>query len=254
MACKAFRWKFAALLLDNGADLHHGKNASEAMHYAVYDCCDHMVALLLSRGVEPSRGYLHDAIRNFKFPILKHMVAYGADLASPRGHSGTTPANLAARNNTRHPTLSLLAANGAELERKDNEGMNALLWAVQNRMAASVLLLTKYNVDVIRRFPTDRGDASDDSQVVWHPLIHPPTSPFDHIATLPAHFTLRARPSKDLFAGANTPACSPRSHPRSLLNHTDTLLTCLFSALRSLRRCWGQPNSCARYRSTIVSS
>ncbi|KAK3060234.1 hypothetical protein LTS18_009009 [Coniosporium uncinatum] len=103
-------------------------------------------------------------MRNFKFPILKRMVTYGADLTSPRGYSGTTPANLAAQDNTRHPNLSLLAANGAELERVDNEGMNALLWAVQNGIAASVLPLTKYNVDVDRRFPTIRGDASDDSQ------------------------------------------------------------------------------------------
>jgi uncharacterized protein len=126
--------KVAAVLLDNpatkvGAEDRAGENA--LMLAALNGDID-LVKLLITKGAEVNKkGWspLHYAAANGNDDIVKLLLGYSAfvDAQSP---NGTTPLMMAARGD-HITTLKLLLDGGADINAKNQIGMNALDFAKQ---------------------------------------------------------------------------------------------------------------------------
>jgi len=137
--------KVAAVLLDNPKTKIEAEDRSgeNALMLAALNSDTDLVKLLITKGAEVNKkGWtaLHYAAANGNDDIAKLLLGYSAyvDAQSP---NGTTPLMMAARGD-HISTLKLLLDNGADLNAKNQIGMNALDFAKQYKAPDAIKGLT----------------------------------------------------------------------------------------------------------------
>jgi ankyrin repeat protein/mono/diheme cytochrome c family protein len=128
-------------------------DGTTALHWAVENDNDAMVAVLLAAGAKAQvvnrHGIapIHRAATNGNASILNRLLAAGADanFATP---TGETPLMMASRTGTPEAIGALIAKGAAVNARESSRGQTALMWAASENNAKAIDVLVKAGADI----------------------------------------------------------------------------------------------------------